>query len=74
MRKLILAAILATLLPTPGLPYQIEDIQETRWNVIIAIIKIGDSNSQHGLKLLFPLVVDTFIETVSTFISLCFSC
>ena len=40
MRKLISAAILATILPAPGLPYQIEDIQETRWNVIIAVIKI----------------------------------
>ena len=39
MKKLILAALLAALLPAPGLPYRIEDT-ETRWNVIIAVIKI----------------------------------
>ena len=39
MKKLISAALLATLLPAPGLPYRIEDT-ETRWNVIIAVIKI----------------------------------
>ena len=44
MRKLISVAILATILPAPGLPYQIEDIQETRWNVIIAVIKICGVN------------------------------